>query len=98
MEHFNGGEGTFHARMIVDEHNKILLGRLEPGNTIGFHQHSGTSEIIFVEKGVGTIVVEDGEEIVLPGQCHYCPEGKSHSLQNRGSETLIFKAVVPVHK
>ena len=98
LEHFNGGDGTFHAYMYVDENNKILSGRLEPGSTIGYHQHVNTSEIIFIEKGVGTVVYEDTTETILPGQCHYCPEGKSHSLQNRAEETLLFKAVVPVHK
>ena len=37
-------------------------------------------------------------EILTAGDCHYCPEGSSHSFVNDGSEDLIFHAVVPNHK
>ena len=32
---FLGGEGTFHARMRVDELGKIMRAALEPGASIG---------------------------------------------------------------
>lgn len=30
-----------------------------------------------------------------PGDCHYCPKGHSHSLENDGAEDLVFYTVVP---
>ena len=39
---------------------------------------------------------DDGEELLSPGQCHYCPKGHSHSLINASpTETLVYLAVVP---
>ena len=43
---FKGGEGALCAKMITDELNKILLGRLEPGSSIGLHTHEDSSEIM----------------------------------------------------
>ena len=94
---FKGGEGEYVSRRFVDDNNKIMLGRLEPGSSIGYHSHDNDSEIMYFLEGVATVLTEDGEEKLLPGQAHYCPKGASHSLMNRGSEPLVFVAVVPVH-
>ena len=31
LEHFKGGEKSFHAKMFTDDSNKMMRGRLEPG-------------------------------------------------------------------
>ena len=41
---------------------------------------------------------EDTKEKLYPGDCHYCPQGATHSLSNEGTEDLIFFAVVPEHE
>lgn len=94
-EHFKGGEGALNAKMFDDGMNKILCGRLEPGSTIGYHLHDDSSEIIYILEGKGKVVLEDGEEAVTAGDCHYCPKGISHSLVNNSDADLIFFAVVP---
>lgn len=96
IEHFNGGEGTFYAKIVNDGVNKILCGKLEPGSTIGMHTHDTSSEIIYILKGNGTVKTPDGEEYVKMGEASYCAKGNSHSLCNTGTETLEFFAVVPV--
>ena len=98
LEHFNGGEGRFVAKMFNDGTNKILQGRLEPGCSVGMHTHTGTSEIVFVLSGEGKMYLGDGGvETLLPGDCHYCPEGTGHSFHNESDANLIFFAVVPTH-
>ena len=98
LEHFNGGEGQFVAKMFNDGTNKILRGLLAPGCSIGMHTHSGTSETIFVLSGEGTMYLSDGGvEKLAAGDCHYCPEGEGHSFRNEGNTDLIFWAVVPTH-
>ena len=92
---FLGGEGTFHARMRVDELGKILKGVLDPGSSIGYHTHETSSEIIYILSGAGKVKYDDGEEAVSAGQCHYCPKGHSHSLINDSDAMLEFFAVVP---
>ena len=92
---FLGGEGTFHTRMLVDELGKILKGVLDPGSSIGYHTHETSSEIIYILSGAGKVRMENGEEAVKAGQCHYCPKGQAHSLINNSGGDLEFFAVVP---
>ena len=41
-------------------------------------------------------MLDDDELLPLEaGQCHYCPQGHSHSLINDSTEELVFFAVVP---
>lgn len=95
VSNFKGGEGNFLLKSFSDENNKILKGCLEPGATIGYHTHETSSEIIFILEGTGKCIVEDGEELLSKGDCHYCAKGRSHSLVNDGQENLVFYAVVP---
>ena len=97
LSHFKGGEGALLAEMYADGHNRILRGRLAPGSTAGLHTHEGSSEIIYVLSGTGSVLYDGQEETVRPGQCHYCPEGHAHTLRSMGSEDLVFFAVVPQH-
>ena len=99
LEHFQGGEGQFVAKMFNDGTNKILRGLLAPGCSIGMHTHTGTSEIIFVLSGEGKMYLSDGGvETLKAGDCHYCPEGTGHSFVNESDADLTFCAVVPVHQ
>lgn len=95
IEKFKGGEGVFNAKIFFDGTNKIIHGRLEPGNTIGYHKHETNSEIIYILEGNGKCIVENGEEKLSAGDCHYCKKGESHSLVNDSDKDLIFFAVVP---
>lgn len=95
MPNFLDGEGALRAKMFVDERNRILHGVLEPGCSIGYHTHETSSEIIYILSGTGVVKVEDGEEPVKAGQCHYCPKGHAHSLINNSEGLLEFFAVVP---
>ena len=92
---FMGGEGEIHAQMHVDERNRILHGILPPGSSIGYHTHETSSEIVYILSGTGKVKVEDGEEPLKPGDCHYCPKGHAHSLINDSDGPLEFFAVVP---
>ncbi len=92
---FKGGEGSFAVKMFADENNRIMRGRLVPGSSIGMHCHEDNCEVLFVLSGVGTSIIEGEEEILYPGQCHYCKKGQTHTLMNKGTEDLIFFAVVP---
>ncbi len=92
---FKGGEGEMAANMFFDGRNRILHATLSPGSTIGYHTHETNSEIIYLLSGSGKVLINDGEERVEAGQCHYCPQGHSHSLINDGDVPLTFFAVVP---
>ena len=54
---------------------------LEPGASIGEHQHPDTEELYLVLEGVGTGVL-DGERFpVGPGDAWVCRSGQSHGLE-----------------
>ena len=95
ISRFRDGEKTTYARMLVDGHNRIMRGRLEPGASIGLHTHEDSSEIIYLLSGHGKVLCDGVYEDLAPGGCHYCPKGHTHSLINDGTEPLEFFAVVP---
>ncbi len=97
-QNFKGGEKEYKSRRFVDENNKIMLGTLEPGASIGYHSHDTDSEVIYLLEGEGKVLYDDGEEKLLAGQAHYCPMGHSHSLINCSDSPITFLAVVPTHQ
>ena len=91
---FKGGEGVFYNKMINDNGTKIMKGRLTPGSSIGYHRHDGEAEMVYILSGGGIELTDDGEVPVKPGECHYCQDGRSHSLINNGSEDMVFFSVI----
>ena len=97
LPNFKGGEKYYEMRAFEDSCNKIMLGKLVPGASIGIHTHEGNSETIFIISGKGKVYYDGGYETVTAGQCHYCPMGHEHSLINDSDADLTFYAVVPKH-
>ena len=95
---FKGGEKVTYAKLYNDEKARIMHGRLTPGASIGLHTHVGSSEVVYILSGTGKVLYDGGEEALAPGDCHYCPEGHTHSLINNGTEDLIFFAVIPLYE
>ena len=95
INQFKGGEGSISAAMFVDELNRIMLGELPPGASIGMHLHEQSSEIIFCISGEGVVVCDGVAERLAEGDCHYCKKGSSHTLKNESDKLLRFYAVVP---
>lgn len=95
IKNFKGGELELSAKMFTDDKNKILLGKLIPGATIGLHTHETSSEIIYILSGKGKIMYEGEYSLLCEGMCHYCKIGKSHSLINDSDSDLVFFAVIP---
>ena len=95
MNNFNGGEKHLSANMYIDENIKIFVGKLIPGASIGLHTHTDSSEIIYILSGIGTIICNGVEEILKPGDAHYCPKNSSHTFINKTEETIEFFAIVP---
>ncbi len=94
LPNFKGGDKEVALRIFDDPQNRIMRGRLARGASIGLHTHDTNCEIIFVTRGSGH-VIDDGERLPLTaGDCHYCPQGHTHSLINDASDTLEFFAVV----
>ena len=95
MPNFKGGEGITYARLFFDGQNRIMLGRLPVGATIGMHTHETSSEIMHVLSGTARVIMDGETEIIHAGQTHYCPKGHTHTTMCEGAEELHILAVVP---
>ena len=70
---------------------------LEPGCSIGTHQHNGEDEVYYVISGTGRLF--DGKEYtdVTAGDAVLTGNGESHSIENIGNDTLKIFAVVATY-
>ncbi len=92
---FKNGEGETAIRMFSDDNVKIMRIVLKKGCSIGLHNHETNSEIIYVISGQAKCILNGEEEIVNPGESHYCPKGAAHTTINNGDKDLIMFCVVP---
>lgn len=67
---------------------------LKPGTSIGYHQHVGDFESYYILSGEGFLVEDGVESIVKPGDLVYTDNMGSHSIENKGTEDLVFMALV----
>lgn len=95
---FRGGEGELRTRNYVDSDNKIMMSRLRPGASSGYHRHEQNSEIVYIISGRGHFRYDDTEEAFTAGCVHYCPMGHSHAMFNDGDDDVVYFAIVAEHK
>jgi mannose-6-phosphate isomerase-like protein (cupin superfamily) len=98
LEGLKDGNGPYDTRNFIDENIKIAYSTLRPGSSSGYHVHENNSEVIFVISGTATFHYDDSVEEVSAGQCHYCPMGHSHYMENLTDHDLVYFAVVPNHR
>ena len=92
--HFKGGEKSLAVKGVTFDGNKITMGRLEPGASIGVHTHEDSCEVYYYISGKGKCFYDGAWEPAEPGCAHFCPKGHSHGLSNTGDEDLIFLGAV----
>lgn len=97
IQNFKGGVGELDTRNFVDEKCKIMMSRLKPGASSGYHKHEGNCEIVYILEGRGHFDYDGATEPVKAGDVHYCPMGHSHAMFNDGDTDLVYFAVVPEH-
>ena len=95
IPNLNNGKGTTKANMFMDSNIKIMKSTLEKGCSIGIHTHNTSCEVVYILSGIAKCTLDGKEEIVKKGECHYCPKGSTHSIENIGEEDLIVFDVVP---
>lgn len=95
FDHFKGGEKYINAKMYFDGKNRILYGELPVGGTIGEHKHETNSEIVYVLEGQGLFIIDGKEEKIHAGECHYCPQGHTHTFINNSDDVIKIFAVIP---
>mgnify|MGYP000916868556 CR=1 FL=1 len=99
-EKMRGGNGNVKLQHIFNTDEIMgkcrLFSRitLEPGCSIGLHQHDKEEEVYYILSGTGT--VDDNGEIktIGPGDAIKTGGGQVHSISNNGDEPLEFLAVI----
>jgi mannose-6-phosphate isomerase-like protein (cupin superfamily) len=71
--------------------NKMIL---PPGNSVGFHQHTGDVEAYYILSGEGAVRDNDRTAVLKPGDVLFTANGESHSIENSGTDDLVFIALI----
>jgi mannose-6-phosphate isomerase-like protein (cupin superfamily) len=95
-----GGKGTVRIEHLwkADEMkgNTRLFAKLilEPGASIGFHEHGGEEEIFVILKGKGRIQDGDETQELGVGDTILTGDGAGHAVESIGDEPLEMMAVI----
>jgi mannose-6-phosphate isomerase-like protein (cupin superfamily) len=99
-EQMRGGKGSVKITHIYKQEELTGKARLcaritiNPGCSIGLHEHIGEEEIFYVIQGRG--IANDNGDIreLCEGDALLTGGGASHSIENTGNEELVLLAVI----
>jgi len=98
-----GGNGTLYGQFAFTrdqapkDHAIKEIGwmTLQPGDSIGYHQHITNEDTYIIVSGEGVFTDADGKEkSVKSGDITIARKGDSHALKNTGTEPLIFLDII----
>lgn len=94
-----GGSGAVTVTTLMEEgtmaHTRLFATlTLEPGCSIGEHDHVNETEYYWIISGVGIVTEADGEKMVKAGDLVVTGGGASHAIRNDGQETLVLLALI----
>jgi len=99
-ENMRGGMGAVRIEHFWKkdelETNVRLCARLilEPGCSIGFHEHVGEEEVFIVAKGRGRVMDGDESVVVEEGDTILTGNGAGHAVEALGDTPLELIAVI----
>ena len=76
--------------------NNRLFAKLtiEPGSSIGFHNHDNEEEVFVITKGVAEVDDNGKKDTLYPGDTILTADGAGHSIKSIGDTTLEVLAVI----
>ena len=100
IENMCGGNGHVIIKHILGETQ--LNGKcglyaevtIEPGCSLGYHEHHGESETYYLQSGTGDYNDNGTIRPVKAGDVTFTPSGKGHALANTGNTDLVFMALI----
>ena len=103
-ESMKGGKGkvqvTHLLRQIQMKGHSRFFGKMiiEPGCSIGLHQHLDEEEIYYIIKGSGICEDNGIRQEVKEGDVILTGNGASHSIENNSSEPMEVLGVILLYK
>ena len=67
---------------------------LEPGASIGYHQHIKEEDIYYILSGIATVTDNGETRCVYPGEVVRAGDGDHHSIENNGQQPLEFMSII----
>ena len=67
---------------------------IPPGCSIGYHEHHGNTETYHILQGQALYSDNGTESTIKAGTTTFCPDGEGHSIENNGTEDLVFMALI----
>ncbi len=98
-ENLRGGHGVLQFTDIF-ESEELPKTRLfsvltaQPGDSVGVHPHYQEGEAYVVLDGTVTILEDDVEYILHPGDAEYCSDGHTHGLRNDSDAPVTLLAII----
>jgi len=98
-----GGHGTVYGqyaftrdKALKDQAIKeVSWLRIEPGDSIGYHQHVTNEDVYIIVSGEGVFKDKDGKDKpVKAGDVAIVRKGESHGIANTGKVPLVFVDVI----
>lgn len=95
-----GGDGHVIIKRLLNEQQ--LNGKcrmfsevtLEPGCSLGYHEHHGDSEAYYIVSGSGIYNDNGKDRPVQAGDLTFTPSGQGHAIANSGDTDLVFMALI----
>ena len=100
VPNMRGGKGTIIVEHLLEPEDFAQTGRLlavntiRPGCSIGEHLHQGEFEAYIITSGQGRFSDNGQITTVGPGDICLTRSGESHSIENAGTEDLVFTALI----
>jgi mannose-6-phosphate isomerase-like protein (cupin superfamily) len=85
--------GTTAPEAVLRHLDRFTHARLEPGAASSPESHARTLEVFFVADGAGTLLVNDHQRAIAPGDTILVPPGVEHAFQNDGNAALDLLVV-----
>ncbi len=98
-ENVRGGKGTVSAHKLLDLFpgsaiRSVGVVKLEPGATIGLHDHHNEEDFYFCLSGQGVVEDNGVEQPFTPGVLQITRDGESQAIRNTGETELVFLAAL----
>lgn len=100
-ENMRGGDKSVKITHFFDEKNELMAPtrlcaklELEPGASIGFHNHDREEEIFVIISGRALIDDNGVEKELSAGDVILTGNGAGHAVRSLGPETLTMMAVI----
>ena len=80
--------------LAITPRSQLDLYCLAPGQAQKAHTHDEQDKICFVLEGRGSFTLDEGEEVLEPGEAIVAPAGSRHGIVNIGAGELLVLVVV----